>query len=100
MDLARYDFYKSTHVCEKCGKTFEAHAPNAKYCDTCSLKGYASSALKKEKYVATEVRTSLGHKLEEAKERGLSYGKYMAMMRFGMKFGGETKGIPEKAQKA
>lgn len=81
INLARYDYYECTHVCEKCGRTFTAHAPGAKYCDRCRRGSYAIRPLKGEKYVPTEPRTSLGKKITEARAMGMSYGQYVAWMR-------------------
>ena len=88
-DLSEYKRnLRQTRICAKCGKPFVPHTPSAKYCDDCNTGRYVERNLKGEHYEPTRVTTKLGHRLEEAKRMGLSYGKYMAWLKRGANFGG------------
>lgn len=87
-----------TKPCADCGTIIEADAPNRKYCDECRLKrrrkreaGYAQAKRERNRERKRKLRFFVENHHEislvaqAAREAGMTYGKYTAMLRTGGK---------------
>lgn len=83
---------KKTRVCKKCGKVFTVdHLKNTKLCEKCR-KNEDKNLINKFKFQRgfekNHARKPVDDIAAEAKAAGMSYGKYVAMKKYGVRFGG------------
>jgi len=75
---------KFTHVCLHCRKVFQSNAANTQYCSIACRTEYKAIKKRNEEYERRpRANKELDRVAAEANAAGMSYGKYVAMLRYG-----------------
>lgn len=75
---------KFTHVCCHCNKVFQSNTAHTKYCSqSCRTKANEEKKRNEEYERRPRANKELDRVAAEANAAGMSYGKYVAMLRYG-----------------